>query len=164
MVVLPEQVQFRLSGGATNQNPFASLGGAMSGNQINDDQLDALVDQISVSQQGAGHTDYYCFYVYNSNSTSQMTDTKIWFTVLPSYISMALGSAAVGGTEQTIAQDTTPPASVTFSQPLTMEEALTIGNIPAQSFKSVWIRRIIPAGALPQPSVLVRVKIDALNA
>jgi hypothetical protein len=164
MVVLEEQVQFRLSGGANNNNPFVSLGGVVSATQIKDDALDAFVDQISITQQQTGHTDYYCFYVFNGSSTSQMSDTKIWFTVLPSFMSMGLGSAPVGGTEQVINQDTTPPASVTFSQPTTQSTALSIGNIPPSSYKSVWVRRIIPAGVMPTSSVLVRIKIDALNA
>lgn len=164
MVVLEEQVQFRLSGGASNLNPFASLGGVMSSQQIKDDSLDGFIDQISITQRDTGHTDYYCFYVHNASSVSQMTTAKIWFTVMPSIMSMAIGSAAVGGTEQTIATDTTPPASVTFSQPTTLTDGLSLGNIPALSFKSVWVRRISPIGIFPSPSVLCRIKVDSLNA
>lgn len=164
MVVVPENVQIRLSGGSTNQNPFASLGGAKSTTQMRDDLLDALFDPISVSQRLVGHTDYFCIYVHNNSGTSQIGNCKIWFTVVPTYIAMGLGTSAVGGLEQTIANDVTPPAGIIFSQPATEDNALVIGNIAFGSHKAIWFRRILPANAPPSGSILVRFKVQGDNA
>jgi hypothetical protein len=164
MVVLVENVQIRLSGGASNSNPFASLGGVKSSNQMRDDMIDALFDPISETQRGTGHTDYYCIYVHNNSGTSQMSNTKIWFTVVPSYITMGLGTSPVGGTEQTIATDTTPPAGINFSQPLSELNSLSIGIIPLGSHKAVWFRRIIPVGVMPTANILTRFKVEGDNA
>lgn len=163
-MVIPSDVQFRLSGGAGNQNPFASLGGAKSTTQMKDDVLDSLFDPISVTQRITGHTDYFCIYVHNGNGSSQMTNTKIWFTVVPSYIHMGLGTSAVNGLEQTIANDVTPPAGINFTQPLSEGNALVIGNIPFGQHKAIWFRRIIPANAPASASILVRFKTEADNA
>jgi len=164
MVVLPENVQIRLSGGANNTNPFASLGGAKSANQMRDDMLDALFDPISVTQRDTGHTDYYCIYVHNNSSTSQMSNTKIWFTVVSSFITMGLGTAPINGVEQSINPDTSPPAGITFSQPISELNSLSIGIIPAQQHKSVWFRRIIPIGVFPTADILTRFKVEGDNA
>lgn len=164
MVVLQENLQFRLSGGATNTNPFASLGGAKSANQMKDDILDALFDPISINQRLSGHTDYYCIYVHNNSSTSQMSNTKIWFTVVTSLMSMGLGTSPVGGTEQSINPDTNPPAGVNFSQPTSELNSLSIGIIPATSHKAVWFRRICPINITPTASVLTRFKCEGDNA
>ena len=118
MVVLPGDVQFRLSGGANNTNPFGSLGGAISNTQMKDDMLDSLFDPVSINQRLSGITDYYCIYVRNNSATSQMTNTKIWFTVVTSYITMGLGTSPINGVEQSINPDTNPPAGISFTQPL----------------------------------------------
>jgi hypothetical protein len=164
MVVVPGEVQIRLSGGATNTNPFGSLGGAKSSQQMKDDMLDSLFDPISITQRISGHTDYYCVYVNNNSSSSQYSNVQIWFTVVPSYITMGLGTSPINGTEQTIATDQTPPAGVSFSRPLSYDTSINIGNLPAQQHKAVWFRRIIPAGTMPRGSVLTRFKVEGDNA
>lgn|SRR5215212_3376400 len=165
MVVIPSDVSFRYSGGAGNQNPFASLGGVISSTQMKDDMLDALFDPVSINQRVTGHTDYYCIYVRNGSGTSTMTGTKVWFTVVTTYISMGLGTAPVNGVEQTIGLvDTVPPAGIIFSQPLSENNSLQIGNLPPGQHKSVWFRRTIPANAPPTGSILTRFKVSAVNA
>lgn len=164
MVVEPTDVQFLLSGGAGNQNPFGSLGGIRSGTQLKDDMMDALFDPISINQRLTGHTDYYCIYIYNNSATSVMTGTRIWFTVVTSYISMGLGTSPVNGEEQAITPDTVPPAGITFVQPLSENNGIQVGNIPAKQHRAVWFRRIIPANAPPTGTVLTRFKIAAVNA
>lgn len=164
MPVLPENVQFRLSGGATNTNPFGSLGGAKSSTQMKDDMLDALFDPISVNQREVGHTDYYGIYIHNNSSTSQMSNTKIWFTVVSSMITMGLGTSPVNGTEQSINPDTNPPAGINFSQPTGENSAILVGNIPAQQHRFIWFRRVVPANAPPTASVLTRFWVESDNA
>jgi len=164
MVVLQGDVQVRLSGGANNSNPFASLGGIKSTTQMKDDMLDALFDPININQRITGHIDYYCVYVHNNNGTSQMSNTKIWFTVVPTYISMGLGTSPINGVEQSINPDTNPPAGINFTQPISELNSLSIGIIPATQHKAVWFRRIIPANISPSAAILVRFKMEGDNA
>jgi hypothetical protein len=160
MGVTQAQLQCRLSGGPTNKNPFSSLGGAISSEQVKDDARNNLLDDISITELSTGHTDYFCFYVINTNGVDTFEGGKIWFTVMPIQISMGLGTSAVGGTEQVIATQTTQPGSVQFTQPLTINDALNLGNLTPGSWKAVWIRRIFPAGLFPQSDVFFRVKIE----
>ena len=153
-----------LSGGGSNQNPFASLGGAISSTQMRDDVLDGLFDPISITQKNTGHTDYFCIYIKNANGTSQMTAAKIWFTVINVWVSMGVGTSAAGGIEQSIANDTTPPAGINWGQPSTEATAFDLGNIPANSWRAVWFRRVFPAGGPATAAALFRFKVEALNA
>lgn len=164
MVVTPDQVQIRLSGGESNANPFGSLGGVKSNNQMRDDMIDSLFDPVSVNQRITGITDYYCIYIHNNSSTSQMTDTKIWFTVVSSYITMGLGTSPINGVEQTISPDTSPPAGINFVQPISESNALNIGILLATQHKAVWFRRIVPPNVMPTAQILTRFRVEAWNA
>ncbi len=75
---------------------------------------------------------------------------------------IGLGSSAVNGTEQTIANEGTAPTSVTFSAPATKGAGLSIGNIPAGQHKAIWVRRTITAGAAANnlDNVVIRVEGD----
>ena len=67
-------------------------------------------------------TEYRCFYVHNAmHATLTMQNSVIWIqsntTSADTSIEIALGSSAVNGTEQTIANENTAPTGVTFSAP-----------------------------------------------
>ena len=95
-----------------------------------------------------------------------MQSAKIWIvTNTPSTdtsIEIALGSSAVNGTEQTIANENTAPTGVTFSTPSSLGTALSIGDIPAGQHKAVWIKRIVNAGAAAynDDSATIRTQCD----
>lgn len=48
---------------------------------------------------------------------------------------------------QTIANESTAPTSVTFSQPMTEAAGLVIGNLASGDWYGIWLERIISAGA-----------------
>jgi hypothetical protein len=74
---------------------------------------------------------------------------------------IGLGSSAVNGTEQTVANESTAPGSVTFSTAAGEGNALTIGDIPAGQHKAIWVKRIVSAAAAYNAdSVVVKVQSD----
>jgi hypothetical protein len=77
-------------------------------------------------------------------------------------IDIGLGSAAVNGTEQTVANEQTAPTSVTFSAPSTKAGGLSIGNLPAGQHKAIWLRRTVTAGAaaFDSDSVIIQAEGD----
>jgi hypothetical protein len=107
-------------------------------------------------------------YVHNAHATLAMQNAVIWvLTNTPSAsttIDIGLGTAAINATEQTIANESTAPAGVTFSAPSTFGTALAIGNIPAGQHKAVWLRRTITAAApaVSGDSVNWRVSCDSV--
>jgi hypothetical protein len=59
-------IVFRLSGGAGNTDPAASLGGVMSSTAVGSN---TLFDTVSAAEALSGDTEYRCYYVKNTNAT-----------------------------------------------------------------------------------------------
>ncbi len=150
MPIISTDIQYRLSGGASNADVNASLGGAKSSTSV-DTGLHNLFDVVGSAEATAGDTEYRCVYVHNNHGALTMQSAKIWISSnTPSAdtsVEIALGSSAVNGTEQTVANENTAPTGVTFSAPASEGAALSIGDIPAGQHKAVWIKRIVNAGA-----------------
>lgn len=143
MPIIASEIQYRLSGGAANSNANASLGGAKSSVAA---PL-GLFDDVTSAESAAGDIEYRCFYVHNNNGTLALQNAVIWIdtNTTGNRIAIGLGSSAVNGTEQTVANEGTAPSGVTFSQPANKGAGIALGNIPAGQHRAVWIRRTIAA-------------------
>ena len=72
-----------------------------------------------------------------------------------------VGSAAVNATEQTVANESTAPSGVAFTQPATKGAAIALGSIPAGQHRAVWVRRVVaPASAASNDTYTLRVECD----
>ena len=147
MAIVPTEIKYRLSGGAANSSPDASLGGVKSSVDV----PVGIFDDVSSAEAGAGITDYRCVYVQNTNGTLTLIGAKLWIQAqTPSpgtEIFVGLGTSGLNATEQTIANETTAPTGVTFSSPASFAAGLTLGDVPAGQHFPVWIRRVVTAGA-----------------
>lgn len=166
MPIASSDIKYHLSGGAGNSDPNAALGGAISTTQITDATVANLFDNVSGAEAAAGDTEYRCLYVKNNHGSLTLQGAKVWIeTNTPSGDTSAeigLGSSAVNGTEQTVANEGTAPGSVTFSTAAGEGNALTIGDIPAGQHKAIWVKRIVGAGAAAYnaDSVVIKVQGD----
>ena len=147
MPIVSSDISFRLSGGATNANPLLSLGGVKSSNVY----PAALYDDVSAAESLAGDSEFRCFYVHNNHASLVLTNAVIWIgaqSLGPGHaIALGVGSSAINGIEQTVANETAAPTGVVFSGPTTQGAALSLGSIPAGQHKAVWQRRIVTAGS-----------------
>lgn len=147
-------LELRLSGGASNTDPNAALGGARStqagGIVPTSLTANSLFDDVTGAEEQAGDTEYRCVYVRNSGDVAAQ-NTVIWLSAntadADTTIDIGLGTSAVDGTEQTVANENTAPSSVTFSAPSTEGGGLSIGTLNASSHKAVWLRRTVNATA-----------------
>ena len=150
MPIISTDIVYRLSGGASNTDVNASLGGAKSSTSVGTG-LHNLFDVVGSAEAATGDTEYRCVYVHNNHGTLTMQSAKIWISSnTPSTdtsVEIALGSSAVNGTETSVANENTAPSGPTFSAPASEGAALSIGDIPAGQHKAVWIKRIVNAGA-----------------
>lgn len=62
---MPAQIQLRLTGGAANADPDASLGGVMSSEQLSATALNNLFDNVSPGESEDGDTEYRAIDLYN---------------------------------------------------------------------------------------------------
>lgn len=85
-----DQLEFRLSGGEGNVNPFLSLGGAMSNAipdaLIIDGTFDNVWDDITVQERLAGDISYRWIYFYN-NSLETLNNLKMYFLQIDPFVS-----------------------------------------------------------------------------
>lgn len=166
MPIVSGDIEFRLSGGASNTDPNASLGGVKSSTSIVDATLHNLFDIVSSAEAAAGDVEYRCIYVHNDHGSLTMQNAKVFIeTNTPSddtAVEIAVGASAVNGTEQTIADENSAPTGVSFSSADGSGNALSLGDIPAGQHRAVWIKRIVSEGAAAYnaDSVIIRVTCD----
>lgn len=153
MAIVEADIEFRLSGGATNTQPTASLGGTMStvsGGVITTNIANNLWDDVSGAESLSGDIEYRGFYVKNNHASITWQTVSIWIDSLTgsadTEFDLALADEAVGAVMETIANESTAPSGPTFSRPVA-KGSMVIGNVPSQSFKGIWIKRTVSAGA-----------------
>lgn len=140
----------RLSGGSANSNPAASLGGAKSATAYSP-AINGLFDVVSGAESAAGRVEYRCVYLHNASATDTMFGALAWIianTPLAStQLAIGVGTSAVNGVEQTVANETTAPAGVSFSEPASAAAGLALGDIPPGQHRVIWLRRTTDAGS-----------------
>jgi len=161
MPIVSSDIKYKLSGGASNSDPNASIGGAVSAN----DAPAGVFSDVTSAEAAAGKISYRCEYVKNTHATLTLIGAKVWVqTNTPSAdtdISIGLGAAAVNATETAIANETTAPSGVSFSAPASEGAGLVIGDLAPGATKAIWIKRVVNAGAaVYADSYTLRVKGD----
>jgi len=144
-VINSANLKFYLSGGASNTDPNASLGGARSSTLVPAN----LFDDVTGDQASAGYVDYRCVYFRNEDSNSAgLISAMLWIdaqTPAGDDIAIGLDPAGKNGTATTITNETTAPSGVTFSAPSTKSGGLSLGTLATNDYYAIWIRRNVPA-------------------
>ena len=135
-----------------------SLGGAITSNEVMN-VANNIFDEFTGAETSAGGTFYACFYVKNEHAL--LTAKRLRYLIQSETdhdgvnVSLALGSAAINGTEQTIADESTAPTGVDFDTTDSDSETsgagaadneLAVGNLPNSQHKSFWVRVQIAPG------------------
>ncbi len=145
MPIVSSDIQYRLSGGAANAVQADSLGGAKSSTAFGT----AFFDDVTSAETTAGDIEYRCLYVHNNHGSLSLQNAVIWIqSNTPSADTTAdigLGTSAINGTEQTVANENTAPIGVTYSAPANFAAGLSLGTLPAGQHKAVWVRRTVGA-------------------
>lgn len=140
----------RLSGGSANASGNASLGGAKSSNVMSS-AIDGLFDYTSGAESAAGDIEYRCVYLHNASATDTMIGAVVWIStntpLAGTALAIGVGTSTVNGTEQTVANESTAPSGVTFSEPASAGSGLALGDIPPGQHRAIWLRRTVAAGS-----------------
>jgi hypothetical protein len=124
------------------------IGGAITGTEIVSATLHNLFDIVSAAESRDGDTEYRCFYIKNTNTTFTLKNATIQILSdtpsVTTVVGIGLGTSANGTPEQTVADESTPPIGVSFTEVLGTE--LAVGNVAPSSYASIWIRRVVDAG------------------
>ena len=76
MAILTTDIIYRLSGGAANSDPAASLGGAKSSTAW----VSGIFDDVSSAEASAGDIEYRCLYVKNAHATLTLYSATVWIS------------------------------------------------------------------------------------
>lgn len=124
----------------------SGLGGAISAVSVGS----ALFDDVLPAESADGRINYRCSYLKNG-STFTWGDVVAWInanTPSPStIIEIGVGTSAVNGVEQTVANEETAPDGVTFVPAATKAAGVALGTLPAAGWRAVWFKRTVTAGA-----------------
>src|SRR5260221_3967290 len=127
------------AGNSNTSTPNESLGKYISTTQLVDNTINNLYDNISGDENAALTVDYRCLFIHNAHATlSYTTIVAYLLSEVAGGASIAIGvdttAASVIGSASaqalTIANETTAPAGVTFSSPVTLGTGIAIGDIP----------------------------------
>lgn len=150
MPIIADDIKFFLSGGTSNTDGDASLGGAISTTEVSP-SVNELFDVVSGNEAQSGDTEYRCVYIKNDHPSLTLFGALVFIQnntdSTDTSAEIALGSSAIDGVEQTIANEGAEPTSTTFDTAAGESNALEIGDIPAGEHKAVWVKRIVSAGA-----------------
>lgn len=144
----PVTVKVRLTGGAANSDPAASLGGAKSTVEAGT----GFFHDVSRLQADAtgGHTDYRVGALHNIvNLRGLSAAVKVYIDTQPAVgsLDIAVPSESAGVNVSALANESTAPSGPTFSRPSTSGAALDFGTIGPDSFRGIHFKRTIPENA-----------------
>lgn len=152
MPVAASDIKIYYSGGASNSNPAASLGGTISSVEVSNTPLNNLWDDVSEGEASAGDTEYRCIYIKNTHSTDSLLSAAVYIASnTPSddtAIAIGLDAAGVGGTATTVANESSAPSGVSFSNAPNSGSALAIGTLGAGQAIGLWMRRTVNPDAV----------------
>ena len=153
MAVTETDIEYRLTGAANNADQSKSLGGVVSSSVVTSGSPGAVYSDITGDQARLGHTAYRGLALFNKDdggsafsnvklfieqvSTSSDVDYKI--TKTKNGVNSAL--------ETVLANESTRPSGINdsdFVAPASADAATAIdlGNIPANQYYGIWIKRV----------------------
>lgn len=161
MSILSTDLKFYLSGGASNSDPNAALGGAISSTEVVDNTLNNLFDDITGDEHTAGDTEYRAFF-FKNNSAETAYNAKIWIETNTNAADDTLEIAkeiALGSPIQTVANEGTAPTGLSFTSAAGQANAISIGTMTTGTVMGVWVKRIVSAGSTPQATDTAQLKV-----
>ena len=158
------------AGDTTAGSAATSLGDQISTTQITDATLHNLFDIVTGDENAASDVEYRGFFVHNDHGSLTWENVVVWLSAETAGGAVAAISVDATGITpkgqaslqmKIIADESTAPATQTFSAPTTKGTGLAIGNIPAGSVQGIWVRRTAAnTAALDLDSVTIRCEGD----
>lgn len=169
MAIQSTDIILRLSGGASNTDPNACLGGVMSTTTaIVDNTLHNLFDKVTGAESTAGEEEYRGFYILNNHGTLTLESAKIWVDSETTHtgedFEIALCDEGVNVTMETIGDAYTAPSGPTFGDATGEGAALSLGDIAAGQRYGIWVKRTTDPATAAKNNYTIVLKIKGDTA
>ncbi len=150
---MPAAIEYRLTGGAANSDPNASLGGASSSVAVSGTALNNIFDDVTPAEALTGKSEYRAIDIRNTGDANAVgvetfmdpitssADTQLDFGIEASPLNSVLA----------IADEDTAPAGVSFTN-YTTGSRLTLPDIPNGEYCRLWLRRVVGVAAGNDPN------------
>lgn len=156
------EVEYRLSGGAANADPNASLGGVMSANAVDSNANPNLFANIGTAEAASGSDKYRCIYI--TPPVKNYTGVSIWIDTQTlsddTKLHLAVAPEGKNADAEVIADEDTAPANVIFTRPTQDYAALALPDLNVGDRIAVWIKRNTKAGAAGYPNDYGRLVVE----
>lgn len=139
-------LEWRLTGGASNTDPDASLGGTVSSEVVSSTALNNLFDNVDPADALAGDVEYRAIQLQNTGDATAVL-IRLWISAETGSSDSIIAVGIDSGTQSIADEDTAPDTpTITFTHPL-VGSKMTISNIAAAAGARLWVRRTISASA-----------------
>ncbi len=148
-IKLKHSVVTGAAGNSTTGTGAGSLGKYISTTEHTGAAND-IFDDVTGAENAASDVEYRCFFMHNAHATLTLTNAVVWIasetaggTVLAISVDTTAASAIGSATAQAkeVANESTAPATQTFTSPTTRATGLALGDIAPGTCKAIWIRR-----------------------
>ncbi len=147
-------IKYYLSGGAANNNPALSIGGAKSSVAVSATALGNLFQSVTGDEVAAGVTKYRLVYLQNDDADASglLDPAVLWWSTSPTAgqtIAVGLAHAGKNAEETAISTEHTAPADVVFTSPVTKLTGVELPDGPYEEddYIGVWLRVVTSVGA-----------------
>jgi len=109
-----------------------------------------LFSDVTAAQLSAGITQHRCLFIQTSTTLTSPLTVFLEATLSASAqttIAIGVDPAAANTIGAIVATETTAPAGVVFSSPITFGTGLSLGTLTAGQSRALWVRRTISPGA-----------------
>jgi hypothetical protein len=161
----PANLKYYLSGGATNADPNASLGGIRSSTAVSGG-LNNL-DDVTGDEAVAGTVEYRCVYFRNDDqNTNGLMSPYLWVAAnTPSAtttLDIGLDPAGKNTEATTIPLETTAPSGVSFSAPSSKATGIALPSEPylQSDYIAIWVRRTVNSGTSSTASDAATLRVE----
>ena len=132
--------------------------------EISDATLHNIFDVVSSDDAIGGSVNFRCIYMKNTNVSLTFAEVISYITSntpsVDTVLGIGPGTAAVGGVEQLIPDEDTAPIGVAFVEGEGIGNKVDLGSIPPTSYKAIWLRRLVSAGAQAVASDLSTIRVE----
>lgn len=166
-VISAANLKWYLSGGAGNADPNAALGGARSTTVV-PGTINNLFDDVTGDEAVAGDIEYRCLFFRNEdvNTSGLLSPATLWIDGLSSAsgdeIDIGFDAAGKNAAAAVIANESTAPAGVTFTRPVSKGAGLALPGLPyvQNDFVGIWVRRTVTAGAGADANDVASIRVE----
>lgn len=152
------------SGGSSNNDPEASLGGAKSSVELTS-SLNSLFSDGTHLQSYLGVDQYRCVYVENTSGSDTAGKILMWIEKnRDDHNELHLGLAAYDEEAESLSNDITPPAGIVFRQYPNKGDSLLLPVLPPSAYIGVWIKRTMIKDAEYSGTITASLNLSVMDA